>query len=243
MPASASAGAGPGWATPGAVDTDDVDEADGRRVPADQRRGQAFCALLEAVDPDRLPAARRHRHHRGGDHPLRRPRRRAGVGTLGDGTRISASEVRRLACTAGILPAVLDGNSEVLDLGRTRRLFSAAQRKALAIQPAHLPRRRLHGAVDLVRSPPRRRPLVPAVAAPTSPTGCCSAPGTTTASTTTATSSRTRPTAESASTDGRRPTATGSQSQVGTSYRVAGHGTARPRPRRAPDGRVSEARR
>ena len=52
-------------------------------------------------------------------------------------TRISASEARRLACTAGILPAVLDGNSEVLDLGRTRRLFTPAQRKALAItQPS-----------------------------------------------------------------------------------------------------------
>ena len=56
----------------------------------------------------------------------------AGVGTLGDGTRVSASEARRLACSAGILPAVLDGASEVLDLGRARRLFTAAQRKALA---------------------------------------------------------------------------------------------------------------
>ena len=60
--------------------------------------------------------------------------RQAGVGTLGDGTRISASEARRLACGAGILPAVLGGDSEVLDLGRTRRLFSLAQRKALAIR-------------------------------------------------------------------------------------------------------------
>ena len=40
-------------------------------------------------------------------------------------TAVQASgEVRRLACTAQILPAVLDGDSEVLDLGRTRRLFS-----------------------------------------------------------------------------------------------------------------------
>ena len=33
----------------------------------------------------------------------------------------------------GILPAVLGGASEVLDLGRTRRLFSRAQRRALAL--------------------------------------------------------------------------------------------------------------
>ena len=110
-----------------------VDEADGRRVPADQRRGQAFCALLEAVDPDRLPL-------HGGTAttvvvtiPYDGLAAGTGVGTLGDGTRISAGEARRLACGAGILPAVLDGNSEVLDLGRTRRLFSTAQRKALAI--------------------------------------------------------------------------------------------------------------
>ena len=51
-----------------------VDEADGRRVPADQRRGQAFCALLEAVRPRPAAPARGHRHHGGGDHPLRRAR-------------------------------------------------------------------------------------------------------------------------------------------------------------------------
>ena len=123
---------------PGAVDADDIDEADGRRVPADQRRGQAFCALLEAVDPDRLPL-------HGGTAttvvvtiPYEGLATAMGVGTLGDGTRTSAGEVRRLACTAGIIPAVLGGNSEVLDLGRTRRLFSAAQRKALA-DPASAP--------------------------------------------------------------------------------------------------------
>ena len=111
-----------------------IDETDGRRVPAEQRRGQAFCALLEAVDPDRLPL-------HGGTAttvvvtiPFEGLAAGAGVGTLGDGTRISASEARRLACGANILPAVLDGDSEVLDLGRTRRLFSPAQRKALAIR-------------------------------------------------------------------------------------------------------------
>ena len=50
-----------------------------------------------------------------------------------DGTRISAAEARRLACTAGIIPAVLGSDSEVLDLGRLSRLFSAAQKRALGI--------------------------------------------------------------------------------------------------------------
>ena len=129
---------------------EEVDEADGRRVSADQRRGQAFCQLLEAVDPDRLPL-------HGGTAttvvvtiPYEGLATGAGVGTLGDGTRISASEARRLACGANILPAVLDGDSEVLDLGRTRRLFTAAQRKALAIRQRTCRAAGMHGAVDLV---------------------------------------------------------------------------------------------
>ena len=69
-------------------------------MPADQRRGQAFCALLEAVDPDRLPL-------HGGTAttvvvtiPYDGTATGAGVGTLGDGTRITAGEARRTACSA-----------------------------------------------------------------------------------------------------------------------------------------------
>jgi hypothetical protein len=45
---------------------------------------------------------------------------------------ISARTARRLAADAHLIPAVLGSNSEVLDLGRSRRLFSRAQRLALA---------------------------------------------------------------------------------------------------------------
>ena len=48
--------------------------------------------------------------------------------------RISATTARLLAAEANIIPAVLGGAGEVLDLGRTRRLFSPAQRQALAEQ-------------------------------------------------------------------------------------------------------------
>jgi hypothetical protein len=60
---------------------------------------------------------------------------RSGIGAAGldTGTRISAGDARRLACNAGIIPAVLGGESQPLDLGRTRRLHSSAQRKALAL--------------------------------------------------------------------------------------------------------------
>ena len=53
---------------------------------------------------------------------------------LDDGTRISAARARRLACEAGIIPAVLDREGRVLDLGRTRRLFTKAQRIALGLR-------------------------------------------------------------------------------------------------------------
>ena len=50
------------------------------------------------------------------------------------GDQITAAQARRLACTAKILPVVLGGDSLPLDLGRTRRLYTPAQRKALLIR-------------------------------------------------------------------------------------------------------------
>lgn len=46
--------------------------------------------------------------------------------------RISPGEARRIACGAGLIPAVLGGDSIPLDLGRQSRLFTAGQRAALA---------------------------------------------------------------------------------------------------------------
>ncbi|MGW9627189.1 DUF222 domain-containing protein [Microbacterium sp. NPDC055521] len=45
---------------------------------------------------------------------------------------ISVSAARRMAADGGIIPCVLGGDSEVLDWGRRRRLFTPAQRLALA---------------------------------------------------------------------------------------------------------------
>ena len=107
---------------------------EGDRVPIDVRRGQAFCSLLETWDPKRLPM-------HGGDAttvivtvPLSALREQLGVGELGPDDALSAGEVRRLACTASILPAVLGEKSEILDLGRSSRLFKPAQRKAMVVR-------------------------------------------------------------------------------------------------------------
>ena len=61
-----------------------------------------------------------------------RLRQELGAAHLDTGHDLSASEARRLACTAGVLPAVLDGTSHPLDLGRAKRFFTEAQRVALA---------------------------------------------------------------------------------------------------------------
>ncbi|MFY9805975.1 MAG: DUF222 domain-containing protein, partial [Pseudonocardiaceae bacterium] len=54
-----------------------------------------------------------------------------GVATLDYGTHISASEARRWACDAKIIPVVLGGKSEPLDVGRAMRTVSLAILRAL----------------------------------------------------------------------------------------------------------------
>jgi hypothetical protein len=103
------------------------------RRPRDERLGHAFGDFLERQDPARMPL-------HGGDATtvlvhidLAVLLGKLGVALVGD-EPISASEARRLACTASILPVVLGGEGQVLDLGRARRLFSPSQRKALAVR-------------------------------------------------------------------------------------------------------------
>ncbi|MBM7515170.1 HNH endonuclease signature motif containing protein [Nocardioides nitrophenolicus] len=107
------------------------------RLPRHRAYADAFAALLERLDPARLP-------EHGGDATtvlvtidlaaLRADLAMAEV-IGGDGVEsISAGQARRLACGAGIVPVVLGGRGEVLDLGRRRRLFSRAQRRALRVR-------------------------------------------------------------------------------------------------------------
>jgi hypothetical protein len=61
------------------------------------------------------------------------PEADTGVAWLeGSSEPFSAATARRILCDRGVLPIVLGGASEPLDLGRTRRLFTGAQRVALA---------------------------------------------------------------------------------------------------------------
>ncbi len=96
--------------------------------------GLALCELIEHLPVDA--------HTRTGyslvvhvteDHL----RHGAGAAVLETGAELSISATRRLACTAGILPLVLSGDSVPLDLGREQRLFTRHQAIALSARHQH----------------------------------------------------------------------------------------------------------
>lgn len=82
-------------------------------LPTDKLSGKVAATVVVTIDHDQLKAA-------------------VGAAHLDTGHDVSAGEARRLACNAGIVPAVLGGQSVPLDLGRQERFFTEAQRVALA---------------------------------------------------------------------------------------------------------------
>lgn len=102
------------------------------QVPYPNRRGRAFAELVEHLAVDGLP-----QHGTSSASVVvtieeTKLRAGAGVARLDTGVEVSVGEARRLGCNAGIVPMVLSGQSRVLDLGTSRRLFDRYQRLALA---------------------------------------------------------------------------------------------------------------
>ena len=102
--------------------------------PSAHRLGEAFMEYLETYPTDRLP-------HAGGvsatvvvTMTVETLMGGLQAAQLDTGHRISPGAARRLACRAGIIPAVLGGKSQVLDLGRKTRFHTEPQRIALAIE-------------------------------------------------------------------------------------------------------------
>ncbi|MDF1603539.1 HNH endonuclease signature motif containing protein [Nocardioides sp. YIM 152315] len=109
--------------------------ATAERRPTPEALGEALCELIERYPTDKLP-------HTGGvnatvtvlidlDVLLDRLEKAC---VLDTGEKISPGLARRLACEAGIIPAVLDGHSTPLDLGRKRRYFTEHQRVAMLLR-------------------------------------------------------------------------------------------------------------
>jgi hypothetical protein len=96
------------------------------------RRGLAFAELLEHLPTEHLHPKTAATVVVTIDHEILRGALRAAH--LDTDDTISAGEARRLACNAGIIPAVLGTRSVALDLGFENRLFSEAQRLAKGLQ-------------------------------------------------------------------------------------------------------------
>lgn len=112
-----------------------VDPKTGKKLPYTTLLGQGFMELLEHhLDANTLPSQ--------GGSPftlvitmgIDALMSDVGVATLDGGARVSAGEARRLLCRSGVIPAVLGGDSVVLDLGREQRLFDRHQKLALNLK-------------------------------------------------------------------------------------------------------------
>ncbi|GAB6986319.1 HNH endonuclease signature motif containing protein [Nocardioides pyridinolyticus] len=99
-----------------------------RQQHGPSRLGRAFCELIEGKVETTLVVTMTYESLIGDLEQ---------AGLLETGDKISPAMARRLACEAKIRPAVLGGRSEVLDLGRSRRLHSQAQRIAIGIRDRH----------------------------------------------------------------------------------------------------------
>ncbi|MDQ1104213.1 HNH endonuclease signature motif containing protein [Nocardioides zeae] len=123
------------YAAPQHLNTaDDPERRFQRDRSTPERYGHAFQQVLEMLDQKDLPNA-------GGTGAtvvvtMTLESLLGGLATasLDTGGQISAAEARRLACDAGLVPAVLGTRSEVLDLGRTARFHTKAMRTAMAVR-------------------------------------------------------------------------------------------------------------
>jgi len=97
-------------------DGEHSDAANGTLTHA-QKLGRALCELIEHIPSDAMP-----RH--GGlsatvtiEIALDKLKDGLGIALLSTGEEMSASQARRFACNANLIPMVLDGESKILDLG------------------------------------------------------------------------------------------------------------------------------
>ena len=56
------------------------------------------------------------------------------IGQLDTGAQLTPEATRRIACDAGIIPAILNGAAVPIDLGRTRRPYTGAARTAILLR-------------------------------------------------------------------------------------------------------------
>jgi len=95
-----------------------------------QQMAEAFCTFIEHIPGNELPQTAGVGVTVSVNIDLRSLIDGLKAGTLSTGCRVSASEVRRMACEQAILPMIFNGKPLPLDCGREQRLFNRAQRRA-----------------------------------------------------------------------------------------------------------------
>ncbi|WP_332642661.1 HNH endonuclease signature motif containing protein [Aeromicrobium sp.] len=95
-----------------------------------QQMAVAFMTLIEHLPADKLPVTAGVGVTLTVNIELKSLIDGLKAGTLSTGCRVSASQVRRMACEQAILPMVFNGKPLPLDCGREQRLFNRAQRRA-----------------------------------------------------------------------------------------------------------------
>lgn len=121
-------------ANPARHDEADLKDEAGNWKPLRRRLGEAFVEYVERYPVDRTPQTAGVNATVVVTMTLEQLLADNGTALLDDGSRMSAGQACRLACEAGIIPAVLGTKSQPLDLGRRARLFTKAQRIALALR-------------------------------------------------------------------------------------------------------------
>ncbi len=173
-------------------------ERDQDELTYSQRMGRAFAHLVEHLPTDQLPTA-------GGTPALITVnidlddlQDKVGAATLTTGTRISSGELRRIACTQGILPMVFNGASLPIDMGRSKDCSPQpnGSRSPTATSAASPPDAKHHPAGAKATTGNTTGPTAPP---PTSTTAPSCAPDTTTKPTTKTGNSAKPPTATSKS--------------------------------------------
>jgi len=95
-----------------------------------QQMAEAFCTFIEHIPGSELPQTAGVGVTVAVNIDLKSLIDGLKAGTLSTGCRVSACEVRRMACEQAILPMVFNGKPLPLDCGREERLFNRAQRRA-----------------------------------------------------------------------------------------------------------------
>ncbi len=102
---------------------------------AAERRADALIELARrALAGGELPDRGGQRPQVAVTIPLRTLTDRVGHAVLDTGEILSPTAARILACDCTVVPAVLGGAGQVLDLGRSQRLFTGALRRALVLR-------------------------------------------------------------------------------------------------------------